>query len=72
LGEDELSGSEVSTSVVKCCRSLRNTAYIIIRIYIDRIRFAAYMAFRFTIFFYPFCVILYHCTNSCILCMLLH
>ena len=49
------------TSVVKCGESLRNKVFIIIRTYIDHMRFTAYMAVLFITFFHIllvlFCVI---------------
>ena len=61
--------NEVSTSVVMWSEGLNNRVSIIIRRYIDHLRFAAYMAVSFITFFFScsFGSILYHC----MLCMLL-
>jgi len=64
LGEDELSGSEVSTSVVKWSRCLSNRVYIIIKRYIDHMRCVAYMAVRFTVFFYNLFVLFYNIVRT--------
>ena len=64
--------SEVSTSVVKWSEGLSNRVSIIIRRYIDQMRFAAYMAISFiTLFPYHSGSILYHCIDDCMFCMLL-
>jgi len=64
--------SEVSTSVVKWIEGLCGTMSIVIRRYIDQIRFAVYMAVSFITFFsYSFGSILYHSIYGCMFCMLL-
>jgi hypothetical protein len=58
----------VSTSVVKWSEGLSNRVSVIIRRYLDHMRFAAYMAvYRF--FKYSFGSILYHCVFGCMFCM---
>jgi hypothetical protein len=56
-------GSEVSTSVVKWSEVLSNRMSIIIRAFIDNMKFTAYMAVSFTIFFHfllvPFFIFFY-------------
>jgi len=55
----------MSTSVVKCGEGLRNKVFIIIRRYIDHMRFAAYMAVltHFFIFFWFYFVSMYILLN---------
>ena len=67
-----LSGSEVSTSVVKWSKYISNRVSIIIRSYINHIRFVAYMVVPFITFLYTFCSISYHCTYGCMFCILLY
>ena len=62
----------MSTSVVKCSEGLTHRVSIIIRRYIDHMRFAAYMSVSLVTFFsYYFGSILYHCIYGCMFCMLL-
>ena len=64
--------SVVERTVVKCSEGLSNRVSNIIRRYIDRMKFAAYMAFSFITFLHvclvPFS---YHCMYGCMFCMLL-
>jgi hypothetical protein len=62
--------SEVSTGVVKWSEGLNNRVSIIIRRYIDIMKFAAYMTVSF-ITSYSIGSILYHCIYGCMFCMLL-
>ena len=63
--------SEVLTSVVQWTGGNSNRVPIIIRryIYIDHMKFAAYMAVSFIIFAYA--SILYRCVYGCMFCVLL-
>jgi len=63
--------SEVSTSVVKWSEGLSNRMSIIIRRYIDHMRFAAIWLFCLSHFIIFFGSILYHCICGCMFCMLL-
>jgi len=58
---------------VKCSESLSNRVSNIIRryLYIDRTKFAAYMAFSFIVFRHVRLVLFYHCIYVCMFCMLL-
>jgi hypothetical protein len=58
-----VSKSVVKRSVVKWSEVLVNRVSIVIRRYTDHTRFAVYFIF--------FVSILYHCINSCVLCLLL-
>jgi membrane protein required for beta-lactamase induction len=65
-----VSTTGVKCSWVKCSDCLRNMVSNIIRIYINHMKFAAYMTFLFIIFFHillvPFCIIVY--TVVCFVC----
>ena len=62
----------MSTTVAKWNEGLSNRVSIIIRRYIDHMRFAAYMVVSFINFFsYYFGSTLYHCIYDCMFCMLL-
>jgi len=64
--------SEEPTSVVNWSEGLSNRVSIIIRRYIDQMKFTAYMAILFNAFFSRSSgSILYHCVYGCMFCMLL-
>ena len=62
--------NEVSTRVVKCSEGLSNSGAVIIRRYIDNMKFAAFMAVSLNTFFrillVLFCIIIYMVV--CIVC----
>ena len=60
----------MSKSVVKWNEGLLNRMSIIIRRYIDQLKFAPYMAIWFITFFsHSFGSFLYNCVYGCIFCM---
>ena len=55
---------------MKCCESLSIRVSNIIRRYVDRMKFAVYMAFSFITFFHVLSVtFFYHCIYGCMFCM---
>ena len=56
----------MSKGVVKWSESLSNRVSNIIRKYIDLMKFAAFMAFSFTIFLHVILVLFYHCIYGCV------
>jgi len=61
----------VKCSWAKCSESLSNRVSNIIKKYVDHMKYAAFMAFSFTIFLHVVLVPFYHCIYGCMFCILL-